>query len=450
MNVAIYLTAMGAAVYSLRRPNVGIYLLIVLLPLQTIRYDLQQFPQGSRIIDVLLGCVILGALLHKKGPLFADLPMKRLLLVFSVYLYLSLWYGSYRFGLEWPISPSDVRVSQWKALVEMPLVYAAAFVSIRNLKQIKRVVLLMLVTALVIGFMFYQDMQVHEFTQFTSVTEGARGSGVMGYAGANGLGAFEAGFTLFLLGLYGRGLSRLLKVGILFGLLACAYGVMYSFSRGAYLAIPVGILFIGFARNKKKLLLPLLLILVLGAGVVMPSVVTSRVSGTFVQAQGSDSQQLEGSAEKRVLILQTSVPYIEKYPLMGTGFLTYQLLHPVAGLKDTHDYYLRILFETGIIGLAMFGAILWQMLCRSYRLFRQSPDPFLSSLGLGLGASMVGAAVVNFFGDRWSYQQVGSYWWILLAMVCRAQLLSAKPGEELGPESEALPAMVPSAELVPE
>jgi hypothetical protein len=38
--------------------------------------------------------------------------------------------------------------------------------------------------------------------------------------------------------------------------------------------------------------------------------------------------------------------------------------------------------------------------------------------------------VVNAFGDRWSYIQVDSYWWILMALVCRACQLETEDQAE--------------------
>ena len=75
-------------------------------------------------------------------------------------------------------------------------------------------------------------------------------------------------------------------------------------------------------------------------------------------------------------------------------------------------------------------------------MFRSSPDRFLSSLGLGFAACMVASAVANFFGDRWTYQQIVSYWWVLLAVVGRAQLLSFEAVLET---QEALPPLEPAA-----
>jgi uncharacterized membrane protein YwzB len=86
--------------------------------------------------------------------------------------------------------------------------------------------------------------------------------------------------------------------------------------------------------------------------------------------------------------------------------------------------------EEGLIGLLIFLAVLWKMFDIAYELFQSSPDPFHSALGLGFAACMVGVLVVNFFGDRWSYQQINSSLWILLGLVCRARLLDAKNNGE--------------------
>jgi O-antigen ligase len=105
-------------------------------------------------------------------------------------------------------------------------------------------------------------------------------------------------------------------------------------------------------------------------------------------------------------------------------------MHRVGSLEDTHNYYLKVWLEEGSIGLLLFLALLGAMVRQGYTLFRSSSDRFLASLGLGFAACMVVAAVANFFGDRWTFQQIVSYWWILLAVTGRAQLLASEVKEE--------------------
>jgi O-antigen ligase len=113
-------------------------------------------------------------------------------------------------------------------------------------------------------------------------------------------------------------------------------------------------------------------------------------------------------------------------------------MHRVGSLEDTHNYYLKVWLEEGAIGLLLFLVLLGEMIRQGYTLFRSSPDRFLSSLGLGFAACMVASAVANIFGDRWTYQQIVSYWWILLAVVGRAQLLGFEATVETQEASSSL------------
>ena len=55
----LYLSATAAFLLSLFwRPQVGLYFLVPLLPLQTIRYRLMDMPLGNKLIDILLLGVI--------------------------------------------------------------------------------------------------------------------------------------------------------------------------------------------------------------------------------------------------------------------------------------------------------------------------------------------------------------------------------------------------------
>ena len=50
-------------------------------------------------------------------------------------------------------------------------------------------------------------------------------------------------------------------------------------------------------------------------------------------------------------------------------------------------------------------------------------DNFFKGLGLGFSACVLAVMVSNFFGDRWSFLQLGSYFWVFLALVVRGNLI---------------------------
>jgi hypothetical protein len=428
MHLAIYVAGLVAFLLSLKWPHLGLYYLIPLLPAQTVRYGFHQYPLGGSMIDLVLLGVLIGSLLQGTGSVFSGLPMKKLLLVYAVYVYLSLWNGAIFLGGSLPLSTADLRVSNWKGFMEMPALFVVAFAGLRTRQHIKTAIVLMCVATLVVSMLFYRDMHTHDLSHFSNQTENIRGSGVLGYAGANGLAAFEVGVAIFLLGFYSFKLPLLAQLGSLVVLLGCCYGVLFTFSRAAYIAMGLGIVFIGFVQKRSLLILATVGVLL--SPLILPTSVLDRISGTYVQPTESGEQKLEGSAEKRLLILKAAIPVVMSNPIVGIGFDTWRYLHPVGNLKDTHDYYLRVLAEEGVVGLWLFLAVIWGMFRHGYSLFRNSRDALFSSLGLGLAACMLGAMVVNAFGDRWSYIQVDSYWWILLALVGRARLLESKANAE--------------------
>lgn len=152
-------------------------------------------------------------------------------------------------------------------------------------------------------------------------------------------------------------------------------------------------------------------------------------------------QQLDTSAQDRVTIWNDAMNLFEQNPVVGIGFDTYQWLHRVTIYTDTHNYFLKVMVETGVIGLMFFLWLLMKMSRAGYRLFRTAQDPFLKSLGLAFCLMMACVFVVNFFGDRWLYLSVNGFVWVTLACVVRAQIIvdegaAAEATEQSAPAEE--------------
>jgi O-antigen ligase len=111
-------------------------------------------------------------------------------------------------------------------------------------------------------------------------------------------------------------------------------------------------------------------------------------------------------------------------PIVGTGFATFQMGEHVDSLKDTHNWYVKVLVETGIIGLIMVFFLLQQLFVLSYRLFRRGSDPLYQGLGLGLLLASCACVVANFFGDRWTYLEITGLLWVLVGAAIRATHLT--------------------------
>jgi putative inorganic carbon (HCO3(-)) transporter len=409
------------------RPIVGIYFLVPLIPLQTARYHLIGLPLGQSLVDIILFGVVLG-LLIKGEQILPKTPWNVLLCVYAIYTFISLCLGSFYLGASLPFSPTDPRLADWKNYMMMPLILLLVTATVKDVRQMKILVLLMCAAVLMLDRSFWDTVSGRDFSSFT---DDLRDEGGMGYAGVNGLAAFEAAFTVLLLALSAFEPKRLLKYGYLalagFSLMC----LMYSLSRGGYLALLLGCLFLGIVKQRKLLIV--LAVFAFTWTSLVPVAVQQRVMMTYDTNTGT----LEHSAATRVNLWEEAMHVFDSNPLVGVGFYTYAYSQHLNNYKDSHNIYVKVLVETGVVGLMMF---LW-LLARTFRagfgLFRSSPDQFLASLGLGLAVWVVSAAVANFFGDRGTYLQVNGYMWVLGGLVARALLIDqSAPRVAAGENSE--------------
>ena len=407
------------------RPEIGIYYIVPLLPLQTLRFRLHEYPLGAQWIDLMLLGVLIGVL-RKGDSIFIKTPLRRWLSVLAVLTYASLWQGAFFLDFPFPFWFNDSRLSDWKNYMVIFLLFFLVLASIKNLKQMKLLLLLMCLSVLVMNRSYNNFMGQRNLSTFSYE---ARDAGTMGYAGVNGLAALEAQFSVFILGLYSvHKMKTLPKLGYLVVLGTCLVALTYTMSRGGYAAVIVGIFLLGLLKNR-KLLLILAVFLLTWEGLV-PGAVRERVYMT------QDSNGVfEPSAGTRLILWGNAVEIIRANPAIGTGFDTYKFMHLVGGYEDTHNYYVKVTLEMGIVGLIVFLGIISRMFAAGYSLFRTAlADDFLRGMGLGLAGMVVTTMVANAFGDRWTYIEETGFTWAIAAMAIRGRMIA---GEEPSVEQNA-------------
>ena len=134
--------------------------------------------------------------------------------------------------------------------------------------------------------------------------------------------------------------------------------------------------------------------------------------------------QLESSAQYRIEIWERSVEIAEKNPVLGVGFNTFPYLG--FSLADTHNIYIKVLAEQGVIGLLLILLILFLAIQNGWKLYKHADDSFLKGLGLGFVICTIVIIITNMFGDRWSYVPLAGFFWIFLALVVRGNLIVNK------------------------
>ncbi len=406
-------------------PFVGVCYLVPLIPLQTVRYWMIQYPLGQSVVDISMLGIVLG-LVRRRQAIFPKTPWSRMLCVYGLFTYASLCVGSFYVSSPLPFSPTDPRFLDWKDYMTMPLILFLVAATVRSKGQIKFLLALMCLSLLMLDRASWDIVGNRDYSHFSFDLQD---EGPMGYAGVNGLAAFEAQFAIFLLALAAFEKKSLVRIAYIALAAFTGLCLMYALSRGGYLALAAGFLFLAAVKQRKLLVFVLVFCLV---GVpLLPKAVSQRVLMTY-----DENGDLDHSAETRVDLWEDAMQSFEANPLFGTGFDTYAYGEHEGSYKDTHNFFVKVLSETGIAGFAIFMWLLWKTYSTGYRLSRRARDPFLASLGLGLACWVVCAVVANFFGDRWHFLQVNGYMWVIAGLVARAWTLEESGDQAAGEASE--------------
>jgi O-antigen ligase len=401
------------------RPLLGLYYWIPFVPYRTMRDHFLDYPLGGNVLTILVIAVIIGALLQGKRPPKSKLYL--IWLVFGFYLYVSMWFGTALGNAPPPLWLSDLNFVTWKDYMLIPFLFVATGLVVEDRKAVRTVIL---ITAISLLFIDRSCLLESLSRSWTTFDENKRGGGPLGY-GSNQTAAYLAQFAMFFWGAAQFFKRKKIKL-LCYGLVALTiFATMYTFSRGAYGAILVSIFILGALKDRKLLVLGVIFLLTWEA--VVPPAVRERVNMT----QNSNGQ-LEASANERVKLWRAAEESILSNPVFGTGFATYQMTNHVDNLRDTHNWYVKVVVETGIVGLMIVLFMLQQMLALAYRLFKRAEDPLYRGLGLGLFLAICSCIVANFFGDRWTYLEITGPLWVLVGTAaCAIHMPEHKPTTEL-------------------
>jgi len=417
--LALYLAVLASSLRALfGKSDLALYILLFLIPLQTTRYRLEGFFLGSEIIDILWLSIFVGLMLRQGTSAFPKSPIYPYLIALSLLTYFSLWMGSFYLGTDLPIRLSDTRFSDWKNYMVMPMIAIVVAGAVRTKVEMTRVLMVVLASTAVVNWSFFRSTNGRDFSHFSY---DLRDAGVIGYAGVNGFAAFIALIVVFFATLLFCYKPKVFRLTLLVLLGFSVYCLLFAFSRGAYFATLAGLSFVAVFCQKKLLIG--IAALVICWQLVLPQAVQERINMTY----GGSDNTLEPSAADRVTLWEDAMNLYKTNPVLGTGYDTYQFMHRVAEYGDTHNYYVKVMVETGTVGLITLVTLLLRMAFLGLQLYFKADDSFLKGIGLGFCGLMVCALVANCFGDRWTYLQVDGFIWVLLGCVMRGSELAKRP-----------------------
>lgn len=403
--------------------HLGLLLLVPLFPLQNVIERLHRYPMGNQFIDLMLIVMILGWALKSVldgKKILEYTPVNKILFLMLVYTYISLWQGSFYLGFPAPISASDTRVQLWKNYMILPVLFFITVNNIRTLKQIKWLIMAMVLPMFVMDY--YTGNQIKWMSGLMSRD---KINGTFSWLGPNEVAAFYATYTFVLLGILFYDRIKLRKIIFSSAILFNVYCAIFLYSRGAYVAILGGS--IAFSFLKKKIFLIPLLALFFFWQLILPAQVVERINQTK-----TDEGTFESSSQKRLDTWKECMDLFQKNPIIGTGFNTIPYLGLTLG--DSHNFYIKVLTEQGLIGISIFLIFIFGAFKVGWRLYKSAKDNFFKGFGLGFTVCVIAMMIANFFGDRFTYLQLGAYFWVFLALAVRGniitqeELMNKRPG----------------------
>jgi len=163
--------------------------------------------------------------------------------------------------------------------------------------------------------------------------------------------------------------------------------------------------------------------------VLLCSAVLSAAIALPLAPRESSQERLQSvddfTQESRLALWGAAGLMFLSHPVLGVGYGNYKfLLHAyVPGISDdldSHNLYLQLLAETGIVGFLAFFVLLGAFARIGLKL-RKTPDPYYRAIGVGVCGALVATLLHGFVDFIFGVSpQFGNVFWLVLALGCAA------------------------------
>jgi len=247
----------------------------------------------------------------------------------------------------------------------------------------------------------------------------------------NNLGAYLALFTCVAAAMLVGTRSWLGRLGLAAAVGAGLVAIVLTMSRGAFLSVAAGLVFVALRSSRVTALL--LLIAFATSPLWVPQSVKDRVNSTQREEEGSGEVVLDKSNQTRLNAWQLALDVSKEHLIEGVGYagLAWYLqeYRANAGRTDiagsAHNTYLRMLGEMGVFGLLAFLWLLWKCMKLSLEGVRRAANRADRQLAVALGAATLSLAISCAFGDRFfEITNTGNFW--MLCALVQNQVLEAR------------------------
>lgn len=423
LSLVIYASAVIVVLITIfYKVEIGIYFFVFFLPLQNVLNYANKYPFGKDLNDILLIAMMLGWFIstRKTGDnFFEKTPFNLILIILALWTYFETWRGASYIGLPAPITIRNPLFVSWKNYMFSPLIYLIVVNNMKNQRQIKILILIMILAILVLDRNFYNVFKYKDSSHYdaNSLTVQVVSTAL----GGNWLAVFLSQYSAVILSLFLLDTNKWRKIFYVGPIVFSYYSIMFLFSRSGYFATLASTLAIGLIKDRKVLVGLIMLLLLWNT--VLPTAVQERIAMTKTE-EGWDR-----STRERMGMWEQAKEIISEQPLIGVGFdVTSQLAVKSEGFeeytwKSFHNNYLQTVAEVGFVGLGIVLLIYFFAFHAGWQLFRIAQEGFLKGLGLGMMACVPAILGGNIAGSYWQYYNIIGYFYIFLALVVRSTII---------------------------
>jgi putative inorganic carbon (HCO3(-)) transporter len=396
--------ALPALLLIFAKPNLGLMLVVFVLPLEEINVK-GGFSYIKFISVIVFGCAILHYLIFRRREPLARTTQNMLIGLFILASLLSIFVA---------LSPSRT-LERIPKLFRVLALYYFAINLIRSEKDFRIALWLFVIGGFASTLYGFFDP-----AQINGRFEGALGQ-PNGYALTM---TPRIPIALALLSIEKNFLKKLFLIGMGVTII---YGIILSASRGGLLSLGLALILFAIMQKRRAVWLGLISLIIIVGILVMPPDVKVRVGLSETPA----SSNLENSTDRRLTYQIYGLELFREYPMLGIGLdgfaeayaqSDYRFLIRTETLRVAHNTYLEIAAGTGLIGLIPFLGILGFAISLAWKYSRlkyHAHSSFLTSASAGLFAALGGYYWGMLFGSR----QYEKTLWFLLALPVVLQIL---------------------------
>jgi len=195
-------------------------------------------------------------------------------------------------------------------------------------------------------------------------------------------------------------------------------GLLFSFTRSAWLGLFSGLLSIGLLKGKKMFLIMISFLL------IVPFILMETYQPFADRGKDINYYQTDFAALERIRIWKTTLDIIQDNPILGIGngnyrevMNQYRQAHNAGWYSSAHNNILHVAAEMGFLGLMAYLYLWFFIFRKGINALKTTTDPFSKGILVGAFGALVGFHTAGFFEYNFGDVEVAMLMWVMVGLI---------------------------------